>query len=450
MDDDQRYLNYYGLIENPFRDITDRRFIWLGEQQLENLAHLKIGVEQTKGVLLLLGEDGSGKSILLGCLLRIIEGDLSVATIREPEISVNRFFDLLSGQYKIDKKSSTKGDFLIHFREFLLETHSLGKKVLLVVEDAENQNADVIEQIRILSNMEDSGNKLLSILLIGNSALKDRLEEHRHRALLQRVAVRCHVAPFTEKETAAYIRHRMMVAGSFLEIFTSEAVRAIHRFSGGSPDLINLICDHALMRGCLEGRRAIDGKIIAGYVKQIRKTFRMGGRDLRSAALESLTLPREHPRRGRFSRLLMAGFVLTAFLLAAAGIRLFFFEEKPEIVVKSVFQDPVSLYFEAGSTRLSANDFAFLDRVAELLIQNSRNRAVIKGYTDSKGTASLNMSVSVARAEAVKDYLVQKGVAPDRIQAIGMGSQQPASGANYAKFSRRVEIEIDSGKNGLK
>jgi outer membrane protein OmpA-like peptidoglycan-associated protein len=146
----------------------------------------------------------------------------------------------------------------------------------------------------------------------------------------------------------------------------------------------------------------------------------------------------------------MAGFVLTAFLLAAAGIRLFFFEEKPEIVVKSVFQDPASLYFEAGSTRLSANDFAFLDGVAELLIQNSRNRAVIKGYTDSKGTASLNMSISVARAEAVKDYLVQKGVAPYRIQAIGMGSQQPASGANHDKFSRRVVIEIDSGKNGLK
>jgi len=450
MDNDRRYLNHYGLIVHPFQDITDRRFIWLGEKQLENLAHLKIGIEQTKGVLLLEGEDGSGKSVLLGCLLKIIEGELLAVTLAEPGISVSQFFAFLAGQYKMDKKINTKADFLIHFRKFLLEARSLGKKVLLVVEDAENQNDDIIEEIRLLSNMDEAGNKLLSLLLIGNKDLEGKLLEHHHRALLQRVAVRCHIDPFTEKETAAYIRHRMMVAGSFLEIFTAEAVHAIHRFSGGIPSLINLICDHALMRGCLERLRIIDGKLIAGYAKEIRKTFGMGRGDLRSAALESLKTPRDPSRESRFFKLLPAAFVLAAILLLAVGVRFANFEKKPEVVVKSVFQSPISLYFEAGSTKLSTKNFSILDWIAEYLIKNPEGRATIKGYTDSKGFASKDMRISVARAEAAKGYLVRKGVNSARIQAIGMGSQQPAAGAESSgekKLSRRVEIEIDTGKN---
>lgn len=452
MDDDQLYLNHYGLIANPFRGIPDRRSIRLGEKQLEILAHLKIGVEQTKGILLLLGEDGSGKSILLGCLLKIIEGDLLVATLSEPGISVRQFFAFLGDQFKIEPQIGSKAEFLIHFREFLLEAHSSGRKVLLVVEDAENQNDDVIEQIRLFSNMEDDGNKLMSILLVGTGKLDERLMEHRHRALQQRVAVRCQLDAFSEKEAAAYIRHRMMVAGCFLQIFSNDAVRAIHRYSGGTPKLIDLICDHALMRGFFEGVRTIDGKIIDAYVKAIRKAFDLGCSDLRAAAIESLNTNRSLPRKSRSSRWLAAGLALAAFLLIGLGLRFFKFEEKVETLAESAPSAPLRIYFETGSAKLSAEDFPSLNSIAEYLMQNPQAVAVVKGFTDSKGSTAQRMRIATARAEAAKDYLVRKKVDPARIQAFGIGAP-PSPGAppstEEPKHSRRVEIEVDTGKNPI-
>jgi outer membrane protein OmpA-like peptidoglycan-associated protein len=148
--------------------------------------------------------------------------------------------------------------------------------------------------------------------------------------------------------------------------------------------------------------------------------------------------------------LLRAAVILAAILLFAGGIRFIIFKEQPEIVVKSVFQAPVSLYFDAGSTKLSTKDFPILDSIAEFLTENSQDRAVIRGYTDSKGSASQNLRIAAARAEAAKGYLVRKGVHSARIQAIAMGSQEPAAGSEPSaeqKLSRRVEIEIDTGKN---
>ena len=241
MGEELRYIHHFGLIAPPFQGILDRRFIWLGDKQLETLAHLKVGIEEGKGALLMLGDDGSGKSVLLGCLLPIVAGEIATAVLREAWISVDRFFNFLAAEFKIDKEISTKGDFLAHFRTFLLAANSEGRKVLLVVEDAQNQEDEILEQVRLFSNMEENGEKLLSVLLIGNSELNEKLMEHRHRALQQRLAVRCHVDPMSEKETGAYIQHRMMVGGAFLEIFTRAAVQEIHKFSGGIPKMIDLI-----------------------------------------------------------------------------------------------------------------------------------------------------------------------------------------------------------------
>ncbi|HSM88461.1 MAG TPA: AAA family ATPase, partial [Desulfobacterales bacterium] len=224
MGEDLRYIRHFGLIAPPFQGVPDRRFIWLGDKQLENLAHLKVGIEENKGVLLLLGEEGSGKSVLLGCLLKVITGDTAIAILPEARVSVDRFFGFLAAEFKIDKEISSKGDFLAHLKTFLLEAQSTGRKVLLVIEDAGNQDDEILEQARLLSNMEENGEKLLSVLLIGDGEFNKRLMEHRHRALLQRAAVRCRMDPFSAEETDAYIRHRMMVAGCFLRIFTPEAV----------------------------------------------------------------------------------------------------------------------------------------------------------------------------------------------------------------------------------
>jgi type II secretory pathway predicted ATPase ExeA len=446
MDEDLRYIQHFGLIAPPFQGIPDRRFIWLGDKQLETLAHLKVGIDEGKGALLLLGDEGSGKSVLLGCLLAILAGEVAIAILREARISADRFFNFLAAEFKIDKTISTKGDFLLHFRTFLLEAHSVGRKVLLVVEDAQNQDDEILEQIRLYSNMEEKGEKLLSVLLVGNSELNEKLMEHRHRALLQRLAVRRHVDPLSEKETGAYIQHRMMVGGAFLEIFTREAVQAIHTFSGGIPKMIDLICDHALMSGYFEKRRTIDGKLVTRYAKETQKTFRLeksaklgfeGAARLKAEAVNAV--------KSCFRKKAPVGIALAVFVLLTSGIAyLNFHEEKPPIA--AALPPPVSIYFESAAG-LSGHASSELDRIADFLLKNPDARVTIKGYTDLAGSQNYNIRIAQSRADVAKDYLAKRGVAPARIQAVGMGvdsGSERGQRPKDPKASRRAEIEIRS------
>jgi type II secretory pathway predicted ATPase ExeA len=445
MGEDLSYIQHFGLIAPPFQGIPDRRFIWLGDKQLEILAHLKVGIDGGKGVLLLLGDEGSGKSVLLGCLLKIVAGDIVIAILREAGISVERFFSFLAAEFKIDKEIGSKGDFLSCFKSFLLEAQSIGRKVLLVIEDAENQDNEILEQARLFSNMEEDGEKLLSVLLIGNSEFSKKLMEHRHRALMQRAAVQCRVEPFSVEETDAYIRHRMMVAGCFLRIFTLEAVEAIRRFSGGIPKAIDLICDRALMRACFEKQRAIDKKSITRYAKEARNAFgvaKVG--DVGSEGAARFTEKAVSSGWNRFRKAAPLGVALAVLLLLAAGMPfLDFQEEKPPPVVAP--PSPVSIYFEFASTSLAAAASSELDRVVDFLRKNPEARVTIKGYTDLKGSQKFNIRMAQSRADAAKNYLTERGVEPARVQAVGMGAEKSSDGGQRPgdpKLSRRVEIAI--------
>lgn len=445
MDENLRYIHHFGLIAPPFQGIPDRRFIWLGDKQLETLAHLKVGIDEGKGALLLLGDEGSGKSVMLGCLLSIVAGEVTAAILREAWISVDRFFNFLAAEFKIDQEISTKGDFLAHFRTFLLAASSEGRKVLLVVEDAQNQEDEILEQVRLFSNMEENGEKLLSVLLIGNSELNEKLMEHRHRALLQRLAVRGHVDPLSERETGAYIRHRMMVGGAFLEIFSREAVQEIHKLSGGIPKVIDLVCDHALMSGYFEKRRTIDGKLLARYAKESKKTFRLAkGAGLNFEGAARLKADAASAGKSRSLKVTSIGIGLAVFLLLAAGISYFNFHEdnSPAVAVPPPL---VSIYFESASAGLSGHASSELDRVADFLLKNPAARVTIKGYTDLAGSQKHNIIIAQSRADAAKDYLAKRGVAPARIQAAGMGAANGSDRGQRpedSKAARRVEIEI--------
>jgi len=445
MDEDLRYIHHFGLIAPPFQGIPDRRFIWLGDKQLETLAHLKVGIDEGKGALLLLGDEGSGKSVMLGCLLSIVAGEVTTVILREAWISVDRFFNFLAAEFKIDQEISTKGDFLDHFRTFLLAASSEGRKVLLVVEDAQNQEDEILEQVRLFSNMEENGEKLLSVLLTGNSELNEKLMEYRHRALLQRLAVRRHVDPLSERETGAYIQHRMMVGGAFLEIFTREAVQEIHKVSGGIPKMIDLVCDHALMSGYFEKRRTIDGKLLARYAKESKKTFRLEkGAGLNFEGAARLKADAVNAIKSRSLKVTSIWIGLAVFLFLTAGISyLNFHEEKPPTVAAP--PPLVSIYFESASAGLSGHASSELDRVADFLAKNPAARVTIKGYTDLAGSQKHNIIIAQSRADAAKDYLAKRGVEPARIQAAGMGA---ANGSDRGKRSedpkadRRAEIEI--------
>lgn len=445
MHEDRRYLHHFGLIAPPFQGIPDRRFIWLGEKQLENLAHLKVGIEEGKGVLLLLGDEGSGKSVLLGCLLQIVTGDIAIAILREARISVDRFFNFLSAEFKIDNEISSKGDFLARFRTFLLEAQSIGRRVLLVMEDAEKQDDEILEQARLLSNMEENGEKLMSVLLIGNGELNRKLMEHRHRALLQRAAVRCRIDPLSTEEIDAYIRHRMMVAGSFLRIFTPEAVEAIRKFSAGIPKAVDLICDHALMRGHLDKQQTIDAKILTRYAKEARRTVGLE-KSAEPTFKGAARLKGEAANTG-MSRLRKAApgvIALAAFLLLTVGISYFSSrDEKP--TPTSATPPPVSIYFESASVSLPDPAYPELDLIADFLRKKPETRAIIKGYTDLTGSPKYNMKIAQSRADAAKSYLIERGVESARVKAVGVGADKGSDKGRRPedpKLSRRVEIEI--------
>jgi general secretion pathway protein A len=430
---------HFGLIAEPFGEISDPRFIWLDQRRLEAIANLKVGVEQTKGILLLTGEEGSGRSVLVACLLKAVSGGLQSAVLREPEIDAARFLDWLGGAFGLSLPGAGKGELLLALKESLKAARARGVNVLLIVDAAERQGGEVLEQIRLLSNMEEGGQKLLSILLVGTGALSEAISAPQHRALLQRVAVRCQLAPLTEPETAAYIRHRMMVAGAFLPVFEDGAVRVIHRLSGGLPGTIGLVCEHLLARAAREGRHRVDEKSARGYAKAMRGVFE-AGRSGRSAVPpeEGGAAEAAGARGGRSAARIAAALTALACLLLAAGI---VHETRREIFrpASDTLPPPLSLRFGPGPEEVPPEAAAGLSRIAADMQRRPRLIAAIHGYCGSGTPDDQCYTLSRARAEAVRSRLSDRGLDPERLIALGRG---PEPGAASGSF--RVDIEFST------
>jgi type II secretory pathway predicted ATPase ExeA len=433
MHDDRQYLQYFTLTARPFYDLEDPRFVWLGEKQLETLLRLKNGVDQRKGVALLTGVAGAGKSVLVNRFLRMLpEGSISVL-LREAGLRAERYRQLMAEQLALPlPQGETKGDFLGALKAFLEAAYRSGKYVVVVAEDLETAEDEVIEQLRLLSNLETPDHEqLLTILITGNSRLEERLSTYEHRALQQRVEARRTADALTVAETGAYIRHRLMVAGAFLEIFTAEAVERIHRFAGGLPKPIDFICDHALKRACIDKKRKIDGAMIAGYVKEIRATSQIG---LNHAADEG---------RSKFKLTnlpaLTAGFVL----MIALSLYLFQKNLQPHPPAPPVPPPAFSLQFEARSATIPAGDFGKLDAAANFLIANPRSRAMVTSSSESASTLAYARRIASERPAAVRTYLVSRGVAVDRVEMVASAAgNKPVANQEASGKSRSVRVEI--------
>jgi general secretion pathway protein A len=256
------YQAHYNFRIRPFELSPDPRFIWLSGKHKEALASLKYGIQENKGFLLLTGDIGTGKTTLLNCFLNENDSDAVIASIPDPDLSIFDFFKLLSKEFNINLDFDTKGDFLNQFEDFLNDTYSEERKALLIIDEAQNLNQQLLEQIRLLSNIEKTNAKLINIFLVGQKELHKLIMDEQNRALRQRIAVHCNIEPLTELETRNYIKHRLSIAGSKKEIFTAEAVYEIYAFSKGYPRLINTICDRALLSGYVAGLNKIDAKIV--------------------------------------------------------------------------------------------------------------------------------------------------------------------------------------------
>lgn len=263
------YLNHYQLKVKPF-DLTPKPdFLWLGEKHKEALATLSYGIAEELGFLLLTGDVGVGKTALIHRLFQEIDSSTIVAHITDPGLGTLDFFKLLAIEFGIATDFQSKGQFLIELETFLRQAHKDGKSVLLVIDEAQRLSNKLLDQIRVLSNIELSDRKLINIFFVGQPEFKRMLTDNTNRAIRQRIALNYHIGPLTESETGDYIEHRLKLAGAVRKIFKPKAVHEIFEFTGGFPRAINIICDHALLTGYSSGLQTIGPAVIQECVQEL-------------------------------------------------------------------------------------------------------------------------------------------------------------------------------------
>lgn len=263
------YTKFYGFSKKPFNLTPDPKSVFMSETHQEGLAILKYGILSKKCFLVLTAEVGSGKTTLLQALVDSLESDVHVCHLNNPILFRDEFFSYIAQKYHLDWDGN-KAMFLIAFGEFLQDCFKNGHRVLLIVDEAHVLPVDLLEEIRLLSNLEEKGQDVLSIFLVGQPELNERMSDDRLLPLRQRIGIRFHLKQFTRGETRQYILFRLRKAGArHLNIFTEDAVTLIHKVSKGTPRLINIVCDHALLSGFAENRSVINPELISECVKDL-------------------------------------------------------------------------------------------------------------------------------------------------------------------------------------
>ncbi|WP_319525765.1 AAA family ATPase [uncultured Desulfosarcina sp.] len=264
------YLDHYRLHLKPFQISTDPRFLWLGEKHKEALAVLKYGILDNKGFLLLTGDVGTGKTTLLHTLVDSLGDDVLVAMITDPGLAKMDFFNFVADSFGMDKNFRSKGDFLISLKEYLLAVHGQNKQALLIIDECQHLSQKLLEEVRLLSNIEKQNTKLINIFFVGQSEFNEIILRPRNRAIRQRITINYNISALSETETEKYIRYRLDVAGTKEDIFTSRAIKEVYKFSNGYPRLINIICDQALLTGFVKEKKKIDHKIVAECAQELK------------------------------------------------------------------------------------------------------------------------------------------------------------------------------------
>lgn len=247
------YLTFFSLTEDPFRLTPDTAYFYPSQGHNEIISSLNYAIEQKEGFSLLVGEPGTGKTTLLRVLMDGWKGKAEVALIITPRLSPEEFLQSVLEDLNVTLPAASKNEMLKAFRDILVERSASGKRVLIVVDEAQNLPDDTLEELRLLSNLETEKEKLLQIILIGQMELKDRLEAQALRQLNQRITVRATLKPLTSSETWDYINYRLVRAGRGGTIFDEGSKKLIFQASGGIPRLINLIASRALMAAYVEG-----------------------------------------------------------------------------------------------------------------------------------------------------------------------------------------------------
>jgi general secretion pathway protein A len=366
------YTQHFKFSEPPFSIAPNPRYLYLSPQHREALAHLLYGISVGGGFVALTGEVGTGKTTLCRCLLEQLPEDVDIALIFNPRLNSRELLASICDELRIAYPGAGASlkqliDVLNHH---LLETHARGRRTIVLIDEAQNLSFEVLEQIRLLTNLETNRAKLLQIILVGQPELNQVLKRPNLRQLSQRITARYHLNPLSLRETGDYIRHRLKVGGSGDPIFTGPAVGEIHRRSGGIPRLINVICDRALLGAYTLGRTRVSWRIA------------------RKAAGE--LLPAAPARASP-----LAG--ISALVLAAAAAGLAYFDILPEFP-----------------------GLAHLEAVAGAGLSGDGNPAEKPGRQD-QGKPGQNTAVAAAGSDIPREAIAQVSPAPKPPEAIAAG-----------------------------
>ncbi len=263
------YRSFYMLKEKPFSINTDPRFLWYGEKHREALANLTYGLNEENGYVVMTGDAGTGKTTLVNALIETMDDNVLVAKISHPTFGPDEFLYLVAKTYDLTVEVADKADCWFSFNSFLQQAHAEGKTALLIVDEAHRLPKASLEEIRLLSNIEQANKKLINTFLVGQKELKLTLASPECNALRQRVTLFYDIQPLSEDETRNYVVHRLKVAGTEEQLFTFEAIHQIQNFTRGYPRLINIICDRAMLTGYLNEQKKIDADIVSECVREI-------------------------------------------------------------------------------------------------------------------------------------------------------------------------------------
>ncbi len=283
------YKEFYGLRANPFNVNPDPRYLFLTRHTEEALACLTYGIQSRKGFVLLTGEVGTGKTTLINKLLEWLRlQQVATAFVFNSRLNVPQFLDYMMADFGIPCESQEKSQILLRLYNWLLDRYRAGETAVLIVDEAQNLSEEVLEEIRMLTNLETFTEKLLQIVLVGQPELEQKLKQPGLRQLRQRLTLRAKTHALTLDETKAYIQQRLRIAGSNgQEIFEPEALAAIHRYASGIPRVINLLCEHCLVGAFVDQQKTIG----PGVVESVARDFDLGD----NTPSGTMTLPAGEP-----------------------------------------------------------------------------------------------------------------------------------------------------------
>ncbi|UCH79642.1 MAG: AAA family ATPase [Nitrospiraceae bacterium] len=288
------YNEYFGLEETPFSIAPDPRYIYMSDQHREALAHLIYGFNSTGGFVLLTGDVGTGKTTICRCLLEQIPDNSSIAFIFNPKLTVEELLATVCDEFGItyNKGSSSIKEYVDLINYFLLQTHSQGVKAVLIIDEAQNLSTEVLEQLRLLTNLETNQHKLLHVILLGQPELGLKLSKPELSQLSQRIIARYHLGPLSKKDVGAYVNHRLKVAGIHKQLFSAAAINKLYRFTGGVPRLINVICDRALLGTFTKDQERVTRSTLSRAANEVfgDRRGRLAGTQKRAIAWALMTI----------------------------------------------------------------------------------------------------------------------------------------------------------------